>query len=223
MTCSAARAGRRSAAGAPSGISTLPRICHSVMPIARAASMVRRSTDSSPAYAPASSGGIAEDDQHDGDRQQADAGEQDQDRQQSRGSGSARATLPTRIATPRPVPVCPMASPIGTAITTAMSDADSAVAEVLAESRGSDAVARPDQWAGSKIHANASTKRFTAHPPSAGADASRRRLTVAALRVPRHQRAPERATGSGRTPRRARGRTTMPTIASTGSRAGRRR
>ena len=35
--------------GSPSGTSTFQRICHSVIPIARAASMVRRSIASSPA------------------------------------------------------------------------------------------------------------------------------------------------------------------------------
>jgi len=34
--------------GSPSGISTWVRICHSVMPLARAESMVPRSTDSRP-------------------------------------------------------------------------------------------------------------------------------------------------------------------------------
>jgi hypothetical protein len=45
--------------GSPSGISTRVRICHSVRPTARAASIVPRSTDSTPAYAPARSGGMA--------------------------------------------------------------------------------------------------------------------------------------------------------------------
>ena len=45
--------------GIAKGISTLARICISLMPLARAASTVVRSTDSIPAYAPASVEGIA--------------------------------------------------------------------------------------------------------------------------------------------------------------------
>ncbi len=58
-TCSTAARTPPKINGSDSGISTWVRICHSVMPLARAASMVCRSTDSRPAYAPASIEGIA--------------------------------------------------------------------------------------------------------------------------------------------------------------------
>ncbi len=120
-TCSVAERRPATRSGRPSGTSTRQRICHSVMPIDRAASMTRGSIASKPAYAPARIDGIAS-------RTKVMTAasvvrrtpRSSTSRMRRPNDGMARAAPEIATAMSRPLPVWPMSQPRGTAMIAAI-------------------------------------------------------------------------------------------------------